>query len=72
MSIPYIYRKDDSEVVILGESENLIALGEMLIFKGKHPRNASLTMKDGDGNEIKVLSSCDLDQELRKLGIATN
>ena len=61
MSIPYIHRHSDSEVSILGEKENLIALGEMLILKGKMGVNFSATMKGNDGNKIQILIREDLE-----------
>jgi len=63
MSIPYIHRHNDAKVSILGEKENLIALGEMLILKGKMGVNFSATMQDNDGNKIQILIEEDLEDE---------
>jgi len=61
MSIPYIYRKDNTSVVILGEPDNLVALGEMLILKGKMNTRFSATMKDKDNNTIEILTGNELE-----------
>ena len=62
MSIPYIHRHSYSEVSILGGKENLMALGEMLILKGKMGFNFSATMQDNDGNKIQILIGEDLEE----------
>lgn len=62
MSIPYIYRHSESKVSILGEKENLIALGEMLRLKGKMGVNFSATMKYNNGNTIQILIREDLEE----------
>ncbi len=66
MSIPYIYRQSSSKVIILGEPENLIALGEMLILKGKMEGNFQATIQDNDGNSIEILTGDGLQKKIEQ------
>ena len=55
MSNPVIYSPSAQDTFIIGESESLIALCEMLILKGKMGDRFSATLQDDDGNKINVL-----------------
>jgi len=59
MKTPYIQEKQH-EIYILGECEELIALGEMLILKGKLGKNMSATFHDGMNKPIKIKCPEDL------------
>lgn len=56
---PYITELTD-KVLILGEPENLEALGHALILKAKLGKNVSCTITDGVNKPIEILSSADL------------
>lgn len=56
---PYITELPD-KVLILGEPENLEALGHALILKAKLGKNLSCTITDGVNKPIEILSSADL------------
>lgn len=55
-STPYIHC-GPSEILILGEPENLEALGHALLLKAKMGKNFQCTIFDGTNIPIKIMSS---------------
>ena len=56
---PYIEQLPD-KIIIIGEPENLEALGHALILKAKLGKNLSCVITDGHNKPIQILSSDDM------------
>jgi hypothetical protein len=57
---PYIHCGED-EVLILGEPQNLEALGHALLLKAKMGKNFQCTITDGTNLPIRIISSDDME-----------
>jgi len=55
-STPYIHCGSD-EIIIIGEPENLEALGHALLLKAKLGKTFQCTIFDGTNIPIKIMSS---------------
>lgn len=62
---PMITEVDD-KIIILGDSENLRALGEALIMKSKMGRNMSCVITDSCNKPIEIMHQEDLVGEANK------
>ena len=57
---PYIHC-GETEVIILGEPQNLEALGHALLLKAKMGKNFQCTITDGINKPIRIVSSDDIE-----------
>ena len=64
MKSPYIHEAE-KEYLILGSREALIALGEMLIQKGRMGRQLSATFSDGINKPIHIMTDDDVLEKAR-------
>jgi len=66
MKSPYIH-ESEKEYLILGSKEALIALGEMLIQKGRMGRQLSATFTDGTNKPIRIMTDEDVLENFKAL-----
>jgi hypothetical protein len=71
MKSPYIHEAE-KEYLILGSREALIALGEMLIQKGRMGRQLSATFSDGINKPIHIMTDDDVLENFNALEKARN
>lgn len=67
MANPYIVRESNGDVLIVGEPEELKALGEMLVLKSKMKENFSATLQDSEGSKIVVCTGKELEDSMEQL-----
>lgn len=63
---PYIHKRADGSVEIIGEPAGLEALGHALLLKAKMGSRFQCTIADGTNPPIKIISSDELPAEERK------
>ena len=71
MKSPYIH-ESEKEYLILGSREALIALGEMLIQKGRMGHQLSATFTDGSNKPIHIMTDEDVLENFNALEKARN
>ena len=57
---PYI-QCSETEIIIIGEPQNLEALGHALLLKARMGKNFQCTISDGTNKPIRIISSDDIE-----------